>query len=374
MAPVSIFRLAVLSLLIAVAAPRGLADAAPGAEPGAAPAAAPAAIPAAATPAAAAPGAQAPAAAPGAEAPTQTPLPIALVDALNKLSHGPHAGYRANHAKGIMVEGHFTPNKSAAEFSKAIHFRQTVPVLVRFSDPSGVPTIPDADPAASPHGIAIRFKLPGNANTDIVSLSANSFPVATPEDFLAFLRAAAASGPDAPKPTPFEQFLKTHPAAAKFATTIHRAPQSFATLAFYGINSFKFTNAAGVSHYARYQIQPMAGERALTDEQAKSADPNYLMDELPTRIAKGPVTFQIMAQVADKDDPINDPTIVWPNDREHIFLGTLTLTSMVKDQVKAQKSIMFSPLNLTAGIEPSEDPVLLARPAAYGVSFAQRSR
>jgi catalase len=40
--------------------------------------------------------------------------------------------------------------------------------------------------------------------------------------------------------------------------------------------------------------------------------------------------------------------------------------------VAAQKLIMFSPLNLQAGIEPSEDPVLLARPAAYGVSFSQR--
>jgi catalase len=35
---------------------------------------------------------------------------------------------------------------------------------------------------------------------------------------------------------------------------------------------------------------------------------------------------------------------------------------------------MFSPLNLQSGIEPSTDPVLLARPAAYGVSFSQRIR
>ena len=47
---------------------------------------------------------------------------------------------------------------------------------------------------------------------------------------------------------------------------------------------------------------------------------------------------------------------------------------MVKDQVAAQKSIMFSPLNLQPGIEPSADPVLLARPAAYAVSFSQRTR
>jgi catalase len=33
---------------------------------------------------------------------------------------------------------------------------------------------------------------------------------------------------------------------------------------------------------------------------------------------------------------------------------------------------MFNPLSLLAGIEPSADPVLLARPSAYGVSFSQR--
>ncbi len=35
----------------------------------------------------------------------------------------------------------------------------------------------------------------------LVSDSANGFPVAAPEDFLAFLRATAQSGPDVEKPT-----------------------------------------------------------------------------------------------------------------------------------------------------------------------------
>jgi catalase len=304
----------------------------------------------------------------------QVPLPVALVDALDKLSKGPHKGFRANHAKGVMVEGTFTPSKSAASFSKAPHFAKSVPVLLRFSDTTGVPTLPDADPNASPHGIAIRFKLPDGSFTDIVSISANSFPVGTPEDFLAFLQAAAQSGPDAPKPTPVEKFLSTHPAAVKFLSTPRPPPVSFGTLAFYGVNAFKFTNAQGVSHYARYQIIPVAGEHTLSDADAKTADPNYLMDELPKRIAQGPVKFRLSVQVANEGDPINDGTQVWPNDRKVIPLGTISLTSTVKDQVTAQKSIMFSPLNLQPGIEASADPILLARPPAYGVSFSHRSR
>jgi catalase len=309
--------------------------------------------------------------APGAE---QKPLPFALVDAFNKLSNGPHPGFRANHAKGVMVEGTFTPSPSAASFSKAPQFLKSVPVLARFSDPTGVPTLPDADPNASPHGFAIRFTLPDGGLTDIVSISANSFPVATPEDFLAFLQAASQSGPEAAKPTPVETFLGTHPAALKFVSTPRPPPVSFGTLAFYGVNAFKFTNAKGVSHFARYQIIPVAGEHALSDADAKKADPNYLMDELPQRLARGPVKFRLLAQVAKDGDSINDPTVVWPPDRKLVSLGTISLTKMVKDQVAAQKAIMFSPLNLQPGIEPSADPVLLIRPAAYGVSFSQRIR
>ena len=302
------------------------------------------------------------------------PLPVALVDTLNKLSGGPHAGYRANHAKGVLVAGTFTPAPSAASLSKALHFAKGVPVLVRFSNGTGVPTLPDADPNASPHGIAMRFDLPGGANTDIVSISANDFPVSTPEDFLALLQAVAASGPTAAKPSPIEQFLGSHPAAARFVTTPRPAPVSFGTLAFYGVNAFKFTNAKGESRYARYQILPVAGEHALSKEASAKAAPNYLMDELPKRIARGPVKFRLVAQVAKEGDSTTDPTMVWPADRQRIELGTISLTKVSKDQVKEQKALLFNPLTLPAGIEASADPVLLARPGAYAVSYGQRAQ
>src|SRR5690242_18090997 len=53
---------------------------------------------------------------------SQKPLPVALVDALNTLAGGPHPGFRANHAKGVLVSGTFTPAKTATSLSKAPHF------------------------------------------------------------------------------------------------------------------------------------------------------------------------------------------------------------------------------------------------------------
>ena len=306
-----------------------------------------------------------------AQADEPKPLPAALVDAMNKLSGGPHAGFRANHAKGVMVTGTFTPSPKARALSKAPHFLKPVPVTVRFSDPTGVPTLPDADPNASPHGMAIRFALAGGASTDIVSISANSFPVATPEDFLAFLQAAAASGPDAAKPTPVEAFLGTHPAALKFVTTPRPAPESFGTLAFYGVNAFKFTNAKGQTSYIRYQILPVAGEHALPDNSKPAV--SYLMDELPARVAKGPVQFKLYAQVANKGDNVNDPTVTWPATNKLVELGTISLNTTIANQAEAQK-ILYNPVSLPAGIEPSDDKVLAMRFPAYAVSFGQRAQ
>ena len=84
--------------------------------------------------------------------------------------------------------------------------------------------------------------------------------------------------------------------------------------------------------------------------------------------------FRLVVQVADAGDPVNDGSVVWPKDRKLVELGTISLTKTAVDQAKEQKALLFNPLALTAGIEPSADPVLLIRPAAYGVSYAQRAQ
>ena len=52
--------------------------------------------------------------------------------------------------------------------------------------------------------------------------------------------------------------------------------------------------------------------------------------------------------------------------------GTLVIDKVAPDAGGACDRITFNPLTLPAGIKPSADPVLLARPAAYGVSLGRR--
>jgi len=305
------------------------------------------------------------------EAPAnQKSLPEQIVDAFNAV-YGAHPGARANHAKGVIVEGTFTPSASAASVSKAAHLQKQkspIPVTVRFSDGSGLPDVSDTN--EMPRGMALKFTLPDGSKTDIVSLSYNGFPVATAEEFRDFLLAIAASGPDAPHPTAMETFLSTHPAAKAFVTAPKPPPVSYGTLAYFGINTFKFTNADGVVTFGRYQILPVAGKHVLTKEQLAKMGPDYLVDEFGKRVHRGPVKFKLVLQVAESSDKIEDPSIAWPDTRKKVELGTIAITKSTTESHTADKWL-FLPGNVTAGIEAA-DPMIAIRSAAYPISFARR--
>src|SRR3984893_2225098 len=119
-----------------------------------------------------------------------------MLGTLDELSGGVHPGFRPAHAKGLMCIGTFSPSPQAAELTRAPHAsRPSTPVTVRYSDSTGIPTIPDNDPARSgPRGIAVRFHLADHVHTDIVAHSTNGFPVRTGQEFLEFLRAASEAG------------------------------------------------------------------------------------------------------------------------------------------------------------------------------------
>src|SRR2546430_10717074 len=124
---------------------------------------------------------------------TNPTLAQQLLDALDALS-GLHPGYRPAHAKGLMCSGIFAPSAEAAKLTRAPHAsRPSTAVTVRYSDSTGVPTIPDNDPARSgPRGMAIRFHLAEYDHTDIVAHSTDGFPVRTGEEFLELVRAGTA--------------------------------------------------------------------------------------------------------------------------------------------------------------------------------------
>jgi catalase len=287
---------------------------------------------------------------------------------------GLHPGYRPAHAKGILLSGAFTPSTAAASLSRAPHFsRPSTPVTVRFSDATGIPVIPDNDPNASPHGIAIRFNLAERVHTDIIAHSTDGFPTHTGQEFLEFLRAVAASSdPSLPHPWPIEVFLGSHPAALAFVQAPKPAPSSFARETYYGVTAMHFINNDGAARYGRYRIVPAAGNDFLDDAAAKARSANYLFDEIPERLASGPIKFQIFAQLANDGDTTDDATIHWPEDRTLLDIGAVELTALVPNDAHEQQYIIFDPIPRVDGIDPSEDPLLELRAAVYLISGRRR--
>lgn len=297
-------------------------------------------------------------------------VPTAIVDAMDKL-YGVHMGFRANHAKGIVTEGSFKGAPASAAFSTSPLFTGAqIPITVRFSDSGGLPDVHDGDSGANPHGMAIKFHLLGG-ESDMVTNSLKVFLVATPEEFRDFLLAAAASPPDAPQPTKIEQFVSSHPSVGAALATLG-IPDSFADEEYYGIDAFFFVNKAGQRQAVRYIIAPEHVVH-ISEADAAKKPPNFLMEDLPTRLKAGPVTFHLRAQLAAPGDPTNDATKPWPEDRKVIDLGVITIDRVVANSDEAQKQLLFLPGNVTDGIEPSDDPLIDARDAAYPISFARRN-
>jgi catalase len=296
-----------------------------------------------------------------------------IIEGFDKADGGIHPGFRPAHAKGILLTGVFTPSSEAASLTRAPHAqRNSTPVTLRFSDFAGIPTVPDNDQGASPRGCAIRFRLAEHVHTDIVAHSVDTFPSRTAEGFLDFINALIATDPAGPHPNAIEQFLGAHPAALAFVQAPKPIPTSFAKESFFAVSAFKFTNADGASRYGRYRVLPVAGNEYLDEAGAAARTPDFLFDEIKARVAKGPVKFHIVVQLAEDGDTVEDATVRWPADRMQLTFGEISLTEIAPNNASEQQQIIFDPIPRVDGIEASADPLFEPRANVYLMAGRRR--
>ena len=192
----------------------------------------------------------------------------------------------------------------------------------------------------------------------------------TGEQFLEFLHAAAAFG--AGKPEALGAFLVTHPSAKKFVETPKPIPTSFAREAYFAVTSFHFTNAEGISRHGRFRIRPEEGTEYLSTEEAAAKSGDFLFEEIDARLAKGPIKLGVFVQLAGDGDDVTDASVAWPDDRQEIRFGTITLTARVDDQEPERQKIIFDPLPRIDGIDSSGDPLTEVRSDLYLLSGRRR--
>jgi catalase len=298
-----------------------------------------------------------------------------LVETMRALA-GHHPGFRPVHAKGVVCSGTFRGTPQARSLSRALHLQgHTVATVIRFSNGSGNPDISDG--VAAPRALAAKFQLSDGKSTDLLALSIEGFPARTPDEFLAFLQVQLpdrVSGQPAPDAVP--RFLQSHPATRAFIERLTQrpVPASYSQTTYYAEHAFLFTAADGTSRFGRYRWVPEAGEVYLAPDDASKLSPNFLREDLEKRLQRTPIFFRLMLQLAEKGDPTNDATALWPADRSLVELGRLEITAISPSGQADERRMVFDPSNLTDGIDLSDDPILQARSAAYSISYDRRSK
>jgi len=298
-------------------------------------------------------------------------LSRSLLEAFDDVNGGEHPGFRPAHAKGVMLTGVFKPTSEAATLTRAPHARGETPVTVRFSDFAGIPTVADNSEFASPRGCAIRFHLGPHVHTDIVAHSHDGFPARTAQEMEEFLRALAASDPSKPHPNAIEQFLGAHPKALQFVQAPKPIPTSFARESFYAVSAFKFS-ANGASRFGRYRILPELGNEYLDEAGAAAKAADFLFDEIRQRVARGPIKFRIVVQLAADGDTVDDATVRWPESRPQTKFGEVVLNALVAESDAEKRRYIFDPIPRVEGIEASPDPLFQPRADVYLLSGRRR--
>ncbi len=297
-----------------------------------------------------------------------------LIAAADGIYGGPRDGIRALHAKGAWCEGTFTASPKAGELSRAFIFSgEPIGALIRFSNGPGDPEAADFEREA--RGFAVKLRGSGDEEHDILSTSSPAFLTRTPEDFLELL-AARRPDPETGQPD-FEKlgaYLAAHPEAQTAVQgTVGVGPlASFATAEYCSPHTFFLVDEDGGRRPVRTRWLPDAGEERLSDDDAQARGRDYLYEDLRERLAAGTIGFRLAFQIPTDDDPLDDPTARWPDDRELVDAGRIEITAVVPDPERDDHIDVFDPLRLAAGIEPSDDPILHARRRAYSVSAYRR--
>lgn len=287
-------------------------------------------------------------------------------------------GYRRAHARGVSFRGRFEATPDARTLTTAEHLQgDEIPVVVRFSNGAGSPYFADRTSArrGTVLGLAVRFALPSGGHGDVVGLNVTTFPARRPDDFTGLASAQRKGLPTGlPNPIRLVLYLATHPQCVRGVVRILSAvtAESFATQSYHGLHAFWAIDGTGTRRAFRYHWVPETADVLMSAEQDKLWPPQYLISEVEHRVARSPVAWKLVFEVAEPGDPTNDLTQAWPKDRRRVTMGRMVVERIHEDPDAADQ-IMYDPTALPAGIEASDDPVLHFRSQVYIESKRRRA-
>lgn len=306
----------------------------------------------------------------------QPQIPINPVSMVNQFeaTNGKFDGYRRSGAKGICATGEFMGSPEGRALSIASVFSgKPIPVIARFSVGGANPKA--ADNTKTQRNMSLQFMLPNGEQWLMGNISAPMFGSASPQQLMALL---VARQPDpvtkAPDPAKIKAFNDANPEVLLQGRYLasQPVPASFASVNYWGVHAFSFTNASGTKQFGKWIFEPVNGTQGLSDEQAKEKGASFLFDDLRQRVKEGKVAFNFNLELAQPGDKLDDATVPLPEGRKKINLGVLKITSVSPDDKGACLTVNFNPMVMPKGVEPSNDPMLSARAAPYAVALGRR--
>lgn len=298
---------------------------------------------------------------------------------------------RVVHAKGAGAYGYFQVYKSMSGYTKASFLQdpnKQTPVFVRFSTVVGARG--SADTARDPRGFAVKFYTE-DGNYDLVG---NNLPVFFIRDSLKFpdMVHAFKPSPDTNIPTSssansrFWDFISLTPESTHMITWLFSdrgTVKSYRKMEGFGVNTYKWVNAAGKAIYVKYHWKPVVGVETIDRYEATrlaGEDPDIATRDLYYTIASGKtVEFELKVQMMEIVDELKqsfdplDATKTWPEDKFPLMpVGRMILNRNQENYFAEVEQAAFSPSSIVPGVELSADKLLQGR--AFSYADTQRYR
>ncbi len=314
---------------------------------------------------------------------------------LEKISHFDRERIpeRVVHARGATAFGVFVADGTVGDepissYTRAKLFQEKgkeTEVAVRFSTVAGGRDSSEA--ARDPRGFAVKFYTE-DGNWDLVGNNLGVFFIRDAIKFPDFIHSQK------PDPVNFDRqvanrvfdFASQTPESLHMFTLVFSPrglPANYRTQQGFGVNTYKWVNAAGETRLVKYHWLPAQGVRSMTAEDAAAVQAGELgahTKDLYEAIGRGNFpSWDLHVQLMDDHDhpeldfdPLDD-TKVWPeNDFPLRKVGTMTLNRAPENFFLESEQIAFGTGVLVDGLDFSDDKMLVGRTFSY--SDTQRYR
>ncbi len=291
---------------------------------------------------------------------------------------------RVVHARGYAAHGYFENYASQQKLTSADLLQrpgERTPAFVRFSTVAG--SEGSADLARDVRGFAVKLYTK-QGNWDIVG---NNIPVFFIQDPMKFPDLVHSVKPEPDRGFPqaasahdnFWDFVSLMPESTHmlmWAMSDRAIPRSFRFMEGFGVHTFRFVNAKGVSRFVKFHWKPLQGlQSVLWDEAVKinGADPDFHRRDLWDAISTGDFPeWELGIQVFDDafadsfDFDVLDATKLIPEELVPVQrIGRLVLDRVVDNFFAETEQVAFCTQNVVPGVDFTNDPLLQGRNFSY---------